>query len=281
MLSDGNKTVTIPASALRVGGKVIVKTLGGSDSLSVDVSTDLGFDVDYQGGSGTSDSLTLAADTVTSVTHAFTNANDGSVTIVDGGTRVISYTGLEPVTDNLSATDRVFTFNGGAETITLSDAAGANMTIDSTLSESVTFANPTDSLTINAGSGDDIINLTSVDAAFGATLTINGDANNDTVNLNADITFTGGNDLIVNGETVTTGASADMTTSGAGVITVTANDVALDATSTLVSAGTVTLKPQTASRAINLGTNTAGQLSLTDAELDRISAADGRDGAAW
>ncbi|MFM9959810.1 MAG: beta strand repeat-containing protein, partial [Planctomycetaceae bacterium] len=272
-LSNGNKTVTVPASALGAGGKIIFKTQGGSDSLSVNVSSDLGFDVDYLGGSGTSDSLILAADTVTSVTHAFTNANDGSVTIVDGGSRVISYTGLEPITDNLSATDRVFTFNGGAETITLTDATGAAMTIDSTLSESVTFANPTGSLTINAGTGNDIVNITSVDAdgPYNVDLTINGDADSDTVNLNSDITFASGESLIINAETLNTGASADVTTSGAGVITITADTVAIDATSTLVSAGIVTLKQQTASRAINLGTATGG-LDLTDAELDRITA---------
>ena len=214
VLSNGNKTVTVPASSLGVAGKIIVKTLGGSDSLSVDVSTDLGFNVDYQGGSGTSDSLTLAADTVTSVTHTFTNANDGSITIVDGGSRVVTYTGLEPITDNLIATNRVFTFNGGAETIALTDATDANMTIDSTLSESVTFANPTGSLTINAGTGDDIVNITSVDAAFRGAVSINGDAGSDTVNWNAVATLgsasaTGNVSVVADVITVTNAISAD------------------------------------------------------------------------
>ena len=54
--------------------------------------------------------------------------------------------------------------------------------------------------------------------------------------------------------------------------TLPADDVALDATATLNSAGTISLVPQTASRPINLGTETAGSLSLTDAELDRVTA---------
>ncbi len=274
VFSNNYKTITIPATALGGGGKIIVKGQGGSDSLSVDVSTDLGFGVDYQGGSGTSDSLTLVADTVTSVTYAFTNANDGSITIVDGSTRVITFTGLEPITDNLSATDRVFTFNGGDETIIVTDstASDGKTMIDSTLSESVYFANPTGSLTINAGTGNDTVTITSVDAAYTASLTINGDASTDTVNLNGTITFASGKNLIVNAESVTTGASANLTTSGAGVITLTADDVALNATSTLVSASTVTLKPQTASRAITLGSEVGGQLSLTQTELDRVTA---------
>ncbi len=187
VLSNSNKTITVPVSALGIGGKIIVKGQGGNDSLNVDVATDLGFDVQYQGGTGTSDSLTLAADSVISVTHTFTNANDGSITIVDGGSRVITYTGLEPITDNLIATDRVFTFNGGAETITLSDATGSTLTIDSTLSESVTFANPTSSLTINAGSGDDVVTIASVGPVFRAALTIQGGDEFDFVNVNANL----------------------------------------------------------------------------------------------
>ena len=173
----------------------------------------------------------------------------------------------------MSAVDRVFTFTGGAETITLADAAGANMTIDSTLGEIVTFANPTGSLTINAGTGDDSVTISSVDAAYNVDLTINGDADNDTVNLNADITFAVNEHLDVTAETVNVGASTDLTTSVAGSISVTADNTAIDGTASLTSALSVTLKQQTATRPINLGTETGGQLSLTDAELDRITAA--------
>ncbi len=288
VLSNGNKTVTVPVSALGAGGKIIVKGQGGSDSLGVDVSTDLGFDMDYQGGTGTSDSLTLASDTVTNVTHAFTNANDGSVTIVDGGSRLITYTGLEPVTDNLSATDRVFTFNGGAETITLADATGANMTIDSTLGESVTFANPTGSLTINAGTGDDTVTLTSVDTdgPFGTALTINGDAGSETVNLNADITFAAGNSLDVNLtndamagdlDQISVGTNANIATSGTGTIDLrVSRSIAMSGGSSLATVnGGITLEANTDGAAagnfdgINLGSGASlastgsGNISLT------------------
>lgn len=204
----GTHTVTVPIASV-TGTQILVHTLGGNDSLTVDFS-DGNFTktITYDGGNqnGTpGDSLTLTGgphdgDSFTIVTHTLTNANDGSVSIADGtSTQTITYIGLEPVTDNLSATDRAFTFNGGAETITLTDANGAAMTIDSALSESVTFANPTDSLTINAGSGNDTVNITSVDAdgPFNAALTINGDAGNDTINLNADITFAANMDLNV------------------------------------------------------------------------------------
>ena len=172
------------------------------------------------------------------MTHSFTNANDGSVVLAGALVGTISYTGLEPVTDNLLADDRVFTFNGGAETIALTDAAGASMTIDSTLGESVTFANPTSSLTINAGTGNDIVTITSVDAAYRAALTISGDADADTINPNASLLL---------GSTTSTG-NLSFT---AETINLAAN-IATDGDTTNNDAGSVNL-----SGAVVLGGNTA------------------------
>ena len=271
---SGTNSITIPFAQV-TGSSITINGGTGADALTVNFSLgNFSKAITFNGGNPTSspgDSLTLTGgSTFSTVTHTATNASDGTVSVT--GNSTITYTGLEPVTDNLSATDRVFTFTGGAETITLTDATGANMTIDSTLSESITFANPTGSLTINAGTGDDTVTVTSVDAAYNVDLTINGDAGVDTVNLNADITFAANEFLAVNADSVATGAGADLITSGTGTITVAADDVALNGTSSLVSASTVTLRPETAARAINLGTETAGQLSLTDAELDRITA---------
>ncbi len=110
-----------------------------------------------------------------SVTHTLESASSGRVNVSGNGT--ITYTGLEPVTDNLNAVDRVFTFTGGAETITLSDPAIAGMTmIDSNLSESVTFTNPTGSLTVNPGTGADTVDVNGLGSGFDAHLNIYGDA---------------------------------------------------------------------------------------------------------
>ncbi|MEZ6132264.1 MAG: hypothetical protein R3C59_26685 [Planctomycetaceae bacterium] len=132
------------------------------------------------------DSVVLTNGTAATIEHTFQNANDGSVSI-DGS--LITYTGLEPVVDNLNAADRIFTFTGGAETIDLSDDAipgdGFSL-IDSTLGESVAFLNPTGSLTINAGTGSDVINLVSIDTATTIpALIVNGDDDDDTINGNA------------------------------------------------------------------------------------------------
>ena len=198
--SNSNNTMTVPLTSI-TGSSISIQADGGDDALTIDLTNgNFAKAITYDGGTQTTtDSLTVTGGgTFATVTHTATSASAGTIAIT--GNSTISYLGLEPVIDNLSATDRVFTFTGGAETITLVDAAGANMTIDSTLSESITFANPTNSLTINAGTGADTVTITSVDAdgPFNASLTINGDAGDDTINLNADINFAANKNLDVN-----------------------------------------------------------------------------------
>ncbi|MFO0902613.1 MAG: choice-of-anchor D domain-containing protein [Pirellulales bacterium] len=228
-----NNTVTIPLASVT---SIVVQGQAGNDSLTVDYTGGNPLPsggLSYDGGTQTtSDELSLVNGTTSSVTHAFTNANDGSVTLTGALAGTITYTGLEPVVDGLIASDRVFTFNGGAETISLVDAAGANMTIDSTLGESVTFANPSNSLTINAGTGDDVVSINSVDAAYGASLTINGNAGDDTINLNADVTFAANRHLNVDlqddggpigVDSINVGAGANLILSGTGAATLKAS----------------------------------------------------------
>jgi mucin-19 len=168
------------------GQRIIIDAGDGDDLITVDFSGNDPIPANgilFNGqGQTNGDALALSGGTVTTVTHTFTNAN-GTVDI-DGS--LVAYTGLEPIADNLIATNRIFTFNGGAETITLSDdgvSGNGSSKIDSPLSEVVTFANPTASLTVNAGSGDDTVDVTGLDANFGASLNINGDAGADTIIL--------------------------------------------------------------------------------------------------
>ncbi|MFO0821305.1 MAG: autotransporter-associated beta strand repeat-containing protein [Pirellulales bacterium] len=269
---NGN-SVRIPLAS--ISGGIVVNTNGGNDSLTIDFGGgDFVPSIAYDGGTqATSDSLTLVGGgTFASVAHALTNASTGTIAVTGNGS--INYTGLEPVFDNLSAVDRSFTFHGGAETITVTDgtATDGKTQIDSTLSESIYFVNPTGSLTIDAGNGDDLVAITSVDAGFSTALTINGGANSDTVALNVDVTFAAGKSLLVNAESVSTGAGVELATSGGGFIAFTVDQATIDATSSLASANTVTIKPQTVARPINLGSKSVGSLSLTDGELDRITA---------
>ena len=222
-----------------------INGLGGNDTLTVDyvhgTAVPTGGLV-YNGGdptTGPGDVLQVVrsagAFTAGTVTHTFTSPSAGSVD-VDG--RVVTYTGLEPVLDTLVAGNRVFTFTGGAETIAVTDPTAADglSRIDSTLGEMVDFANPTASLTINAGTGDDTVTITALDVGFGASLTVNGDADTDAVTLSAAITYAAGNNLTVSAETISvTGAQL---LGGAGAVTLTAGQsVAISANVTGGSGG--------------------------------------------
>ncbi len=127
------------------------------------------------------------------------------------------------------------------------------------------------SITVNTAAGNDIINVGTITSTLPG-LTLDGGTGTDTVNMNGDIAFASNANLTITAETVTTAAAADLVLSGTGLLSITADDIALNATSTLVAATSVTLKPQTAARLIYLGAEVGGTLSLTDAELDSITA---------
>lgn len=114
------------------------------------------------------------------VTHRFTNAADGTIQI-DGSE--IAYTGLEPIQDNLSATDRVFMFGGVSDAITLSDDGNPDNDTSriqsASSSETVDFMNPEGTLAIHAGDGNDRISLHSVDNGLIMPVTLKGNAGND------------------------------------------------------------------------------------------------------
>ncbi len=211
-------TVDTPLSAIT--GEILIDTLGGDDRLTIDFAGGNLIPpggIHFAGGSGGSDSLALAGGSTIGVAHAFTNPSDGSITLSGVLAGTIHYTGLEPISDNLDATDREFTFLGGTEQIVIAAGATLPNRIDSTLGEWVEFTNPTGSLKINAGSGDDLITVSSLHAAFDASLTINGDAGHDTVNLNADISFAADEDLDVNLSDDATSGDVDSINVGAGV----------------------------------------------------------------
>ena len=215
---SGTDSVAIPFASVG-GSQLFVITSSGDDSLTIDLSVGLfAKAVNFYGGSQTTgDSLALTGGGIfTSVAHTFASSASGSVAAV--GNALVAYGGLEPITDNLNAAARSFTFEGGTETITLADAAGANMTIDSSLGEVVTFATPTLSLSVNSGSGSDTISFNSVDAAFAGVVTIDGGAAADAVTLAADLTLAAGNHLTVAAETIAVSPAADLATSGGGAI---------------------------------------------------------------
>ena len=110
------------------------------------------------------------------------------VVTVDFDGSLVSYTGLEPIFDNTTAANRVFTVsNAGNHQVRVANdttTAGRSL-VESTGGpgfETVRFNNPTASLVVNSGNGNDTVTIEPMDGAFTASLTVNGQDGNDTVN---------------------------------------------------------------------------------------------------
>jgi mucin-19 len=216
-----------------------------------------------------------------------TGGNDVVLTVIPHDTFVTLSGGALTITDvngNTSNDSLTISYSGGTYTITDTNGLTIGSSIaGATGSGTATVTVPdtgVTSIVINTLGGNDTVTISSVQPSLSGGFTINAGLGTDTVNLNGDVTLGSGANLAVTAETVNTGANADLITSGTGTISITADDVALNATSTLQSAGTVSFVTQTAARPINVGTQTAGSLSLTDAELDRITSGTTQIGAA-
>jgi 6-phosphogluconolactonase (cycloisomerase 2 family) len=125
----------------------------------------------------------------TTLTYTMVDASSG--TAADNLGNTLTFTGLDPIVDNMDVANRVFTFSAATETITLSpdgDGASGNgySFIDSGAAEEVSFINPTASLTINGAAGVDTILLGNLDGPVPGTftgITVNGDGDADTITV--------------------------------------------------------------------------------------------------
>ena len=203
-------TVGIPVAS--VTGSLLVSTLGGNDSLTVDFSGGnpvLHGALTFAGGTG-SNKLVLTGGSFLKQTFDYANAHDGTIELDSDGTgthvTTLTYTGLAPILVNVGTpNDIIFNLpnlvvpvgvqavlqdNGSTPADGKSQLASTNGTFEVT-----TFANPARSLTINGGTGNDAI---TVDAGFAtgggggrfqAALTITGGGGTDTATLNAPLSL--------------------------------------------------------------------------------------------
>ncbi|WP_197998939.1 LamG-like jellyroll fold domain-containing protein, partial [Gimesia aquarii] len=182
------------------------------------------------GEDGAGDTLEILGGVATSVEHRFVDNASGSMFFDGESVATITYTGLEPVLDTIVATNRTFSFLGGAETITLSDDGvvgdGVSQIDSDNFGEVVAFLNATDSVTINTeafgGSGVDAVNIEGLDSTFDADLTVNG-GTDDTVTFQTNATDLGSSDLtvdignvVLDQDVITTG-NADLNASGGSI----------------------------------------------------------------
>ncbi|MHC4880085.1 MAG: choice-of-anchor Q domain-containing protein [Planctomycetota bacterium] len=190
-LRDDSDDSLIDSTPWFDGGSVTIDGSADDDTLTIDFSAGnvvpaggLTFNGGAQRSGG--DTLVLESGTYETITHTFANASDGTITLDDGSdARVVTYTGLEPITDNLAADDRVFDFGASSDDVTLSDGAaaadGLTRIASVSSSETVDFATPTTSVTINTAAGDDTVTLDGVDSTFSGDVRVNTGDDADTV----------------------------------------------------------------------------------------------------
>lgn len=240
-----DEMVTIDTSAATFNTAIEFNGGAGADTLRI-INPTTGVHnatggITFHGNAG-DDTLELLGGTAASVEHRFVNNSDGSV-LIDGATAV-TYTGLAPIVDTITATTRVFSFTGGAETITLSDdgTAGDNMSlIDSTLGESVTFLTASDAVTINTeasgGTGADLVQVRGVDSAWTADLIINA-GNDDTVTFDTTGTTISSGDLSVTANNINVNAALAVSN---GSLTMDSNSALATTAAISASGGTTSI----------------------------------------
>jgi CSLREA domain-containing protein len=206
---DAN-TCDVPQAS--VTGNIQVDTLGGNDTLTLSLA---GGDfiptggVSYNGGMQTStpgDGLVITGGAQGTVTYNYTNANDGNIVMSAFGT--VTYTGLEPITNDGTATDIIFNLPGTADSGVLEDDGTGGNNISRLRSsagtptfEATTFTTPTNSVTINLGADSAGFTVSGVDSSFNASLAINGQGGTDAVTVNGlSIANPGG--LLISSETI-------------------------------------------------------------------------------
>ncbi|MEE8452868.1 MAG: hypothetical protein V3R99_13165, partial [Thermoguttaceae bacterium] len=109
------------------------------------------------GGPAGYDTLSIEGGSYTNVTYQATGPDSGVIQLDDN---VIRYAGLEPIGDNSDAVNRVLTAPAGhGDTITILDGPSDNIRVEADLAtfETHNYAQPSRSLTIDAGDLDDTI----------------------------------------------------------------------------------------------------------------------------
>lgn len=252
---DGTNLVRVPQAAI-TGSRVVVDLDGGNDILNIDVSgglLDFANGIWFDAGSGF-DGLNIiqsGGPVITSETLIVGSApGSGRHVLANGATmQTVDFFNIEPFTTNaVSPTFNITSVPGIASLLQADNqitylpsgvlANGGRIEVDGF--EPIEFVNK-QCLIIDAGSGDDtVVALNSATPTLLQSITINGDAGNDTIRLEAlpnsplAVTVNGNNGhdtidarlitndtvLTLNGDagndTITGGSGADMIDGGAG-----------------------------------------------------------------
>lgn len=216
--------------------------------------------------------------TFNTVTYNSTAFDSGNVVYGILGTPfTVNYTGLEPISDDTNANNRVFNAPVvGNDNVVLSSSNG-HTSISSVLGvslpsfESVTAKNPNLSLVVNGNNGTNTFQVTGGDVTFVSTLTINGLNGNDTIDASGwslPLTINGG----LGGDTISGGSAADTIDGGDGADSISGNG---GADSIIGGLGNDTISGGDGADFVDGGLN--DDSILGDAGDDLLSGNDGND----
>ena len=168
-------------------GSIVLRSGPGDDAVTLDFSGDLySRSVLYDGGVG-DNQLGLSGGTFASQQFDITDEQAGSIALT--GNASISFESVETVASSLNVGTTTVNFSTTGETITVSDSGlPGQTTVESDHAPSITFANPTVTLALNAGgTNDDTIDITDLGSGFDANLMLDGQASGDTVRFSGAI----------------------------------------------------------------------------------------------
>ena len=224
-IQDG-ADVVIPVANV-VGDSVRVNTHGGDDNLKLDFAGGgFGKVVAFAGGAQSSstngDTLELVDSSVVptpfnDLVFDYDNASDGSINL-DG--QVIDYSGLEPISSLVPVANTTLNFSDEGETIAIGSSGATRTNINSTDGESTTFVNPTNSLTVNTGAGVDLVNINSLAENYPASLSVDGEAGIDGVNILDAVTLATNRSFSIIGDVVD--VDGTVTVAGTGALSISA-----------------------------------------------------------
>ncbi|MBT3374776.1 MAG: hypothetical protein HN406_04215, partial [Lentisphaerae bacterium] len=220
------------------------------DTLTLDYGTAAsGVAVTYTGGAGAgTDTLGIENGSFTSVTVNLTAPGAGTIDLNSNASADVTFSGLTPVDmTGSSPTDIIFNLADNVTDAILEDDAQvgdgeSQLSFTTQALEDVVFANPANSLTINAGGGGSLVTLKAMDSGYApGAFTVTGDSGDSftldaadivpnaaavtvttaTLNLNGNSdtigSLTGSGPVTLGVGTLTTGGN-DASTSHAGVI---------------------------------------------------------------
>ena len=218
--ADDASADTIDVSPIIGGVQVLIN---GSDRISiVDLTSSVeivgssdndafSFNINFFGVPNTSNGLTYNGTTGSDslvfrgtgffnsneVTHTVTGNESGNVGIdsID-----VAYVSVADIEDRLSASDRAFVFTDGDDQIVMShltaEADGITDITSTSSNVNIEFAQPTNEISIDAGAGNDSVDLLSIDPQFTNPMTIRGRNGDDVIDatlFNLPVTIVGGN----------------------------------------------------------------------------------------